>query len=202
MPSTGKLLANMHRSTPNVSMACSSHGRERVDAHRPERHRQARQLADDVVAEPGERVDARLPQRALLVGARPGPAGVLDHDDQVVEAPRARRPRPGAGRGGPSARTAGPAPAGRGARRRRGAGRRRRPSGGRPGSGTRPSAGRAARPPRPPMSVGGRPPTMASGWPSASARRSSSSVSSIEWRPVAAATFTSFSTFQPADSAR
>ena len=40
------------------------------------------------------------------------------------------------------------------------------------------------------------------GCPSTSARRSISSVSSIEWRPVAAATFTSFSTFQPAASAR
>ena len=38
---------------------------------------------------------------------------------------------------------------------------------------------------------------MASGCPSTSARCSSSSVSSIEWAPVAAATFTSFSTFQP-----
>ena len=94
MPSTGKLLANMHRSTPNASMAGSSHGAKRVGAHRAERHRQARQLAVRRWSpSAGERVDARLPERALLVGARPRPAGVLDDDDEVVDG------RPARGRG-------------------------------------------------------------------------------------------------------
>ena len=52
------------------------------------------------------------------------------------------------------------------------------------------------------VSVGGKPPTMASGPPLAAAVRSSSSVSSTELGPVAAATLTNFSTFHPADSAR
>ena len=43
---------------------------------------------------------------------------------------------------------------------------------------------------------------MASGPPLAAASASSSMVSSIEWRPVAAATLTNFSTFHPAASAR
>ena len=95
MPSTGKLLANMHRSTPNASMACSSQGREGVGAHRPERHGQARQLA----ARRGRRASARASMPAFHSArsssrVRPGPAGVLDHDHQVVEARPARRPRP------------------------------------------------------------------------------------------------------------
>ena len=52
------------------------------------------------------------------------------------------------------------------------------------------------------VSVGGRPPMMASGPPAALALLSSSMVSSIELRPVAAATLTNFSTFHRADSAR
>ena len=45
------------------------------------------------------------------------------------------------------------------------------------------------------LSVGGSPPMMASGPPAAAASPSSAMVSSTEWRPVAAATFTNFSTF-------
>ena len=52
------------------------------------------------------------------------------------------------------------------------------------------------------VSVGGRPPMMASGPPRAGALASSSMVSSIEPRPVAAATLTNFSTFHRAVSAR
>ena len=44
---------------------------------------------------PRQRVDAGPPQGALLVGIRAGPSGVLDDDDQVVEAgePLRRHPK-------------------------------------------------------------------------------------------------------------
>ena len=160
-------------------MACSSQGASTSACHRPERHRQARELAHHVVAELGQGVDALAPEGALLVGVGAGPAGVLDDDDEVVGPgePPARRPRSWSGwvissnsrsrscrarSTSADGRDPSEAPIGRTPRKRGAAICRSM------------SATASAT-----ESVGGRPPTMASGWPSASARRSSSSVSSI-----------------------
>ena len=102
---------------------------------------------------------------------RPGPAGVLDDDDEVVEAGQARGRGLRAGRGGPSARTRRPRSCSARSTSASGSGpveRAHRPDA--PEAGWPPSAGRAAPTASATESVGGRPPTMASGWPSASAR--------------------------------
>src|SRR6266568_2463031 len=61
-------------------------GRKDGGAHRPERHREARQLANYVVAQAGQRVDAGPPEGALLFRFRARPSGVLDDNDQIIEA--------------------------------------------------------------------------------------------------------------------
>jgi len=60
-------------------------GREDGGTHRPERHRETRQLAHYVVSQAGERVDASPPERALLLRIRARPSGVLDDNDQIIE---------------------------------------------------------------------------------------------------------------------
>ena len=173
---------------------------ERVGAHRPGRRRQARTACSARSGRGSTRASMPACHTARSSSdARLRPAGVLDDDHEVVDARPGRARRPRAGRGGPAARTRRPA-VGQLAEDV-GVGQRsveRHPSGGPHGTGWPPSAGRSARRPRRPTPVGTMPPISAS----ASPCRSISRVSSIEWCPVAAATFTSFSTFQPADSAR
>ena len=74
---------------------------EGIDAHALQRHRETREFAHDVAAEGGQRVDTDSPQGALLVGIRPGPSGVLDDDDQIIEASKLRRRHVEADRDGP-----------------------------------------------------------------------------------------------------
>ena len=102
------------------SMAGSSHGGTRRRSSTPSGMARPDSLQTTLSPSAGQRVDAGLPEGALLVGVGAGPPGVLDHDDQLVVRRRARGRPPAAGRGGPSARTPGRAPAARGARRRRG----------------------------------------------------------------------------------
>ncbi len=60
-------------------------GPESGDLHRAHGHRQPRQLAVHVGSERGQSRHAGFPGLPLLVGVVPGPAGVLDHDGQIVE---------------------------------------------------------------------------------------------------------------------